>query len=223
MSEKFITTTVAVVKAFVAAIPYVGGTISSVIGDISQDRYNKRMQEFIETINTALNNKIEEIDKEKISQDDFKDIFVNTLNDVLRNRSNEKRIALTNVLINTIINYNISFDDSEYISNLINSFTVKHLLVLNEINNYSVLERKEEEIAVSIVNNIIANYSLQKFDVLECIHDLENEYVVSGLAGNYNMGKHPEIGGISYAGMSSYVTDKGKRILNIIKNTNAIH
>lgn len=172
--------------------------------------------EFIEHINSTLTAQIENIDQIKISHEDFKDIFVNTLNDVLKNRSKEKRTALTNILLNTVTNYNLSFDESEYISNLINSFTVKHLFILNEVSHYTVEKHKEEENAVVIIKSIIEKYSLHESDVLEHIRDLENEYLVSNLAVNYNMGKHPGNGGMSYSGMNSYITNKGKRVLNVI-------
>jgi hemoglobin-like flavoprotein len=212
-----ITITTSVIKAGVAIIPWAGGPLSSIIGDISQERYNKRWQECIDKINSNLMDRIETIDKEKVSQEDFKDIFVNILNDVLKNRTREKRMALINILINTIANYNISFDESEYTSNLVNRLTVKHLLILNEVDRVPILPQKEVETAVNIISTIVEKYSLEEHDILEIIHDLENEYLIFGFSTNY-MRKEPLSGGLIYVDFESYTTDKGKRVLNVITN-----
>jgi hypothetical protein len=216
MNQDLIKIGTSVIKAGVAIIPWAGGPISSIIGDISQERYNIRLEEFIERLNNSLSNQIDKIDKSKISKDDFKDIFVNILNDVLKNRNKEKRTALTNILINTITNYNISFDESEYLSDLINRLSVKHLLLLNEIYNVKIPSQKEKEVAVNIVDKVVKNYSLLEHDVLEKVHDLENEYLVRGLSNNYNMGKNKGMGGILYADLKTYITTKGIHLLKII-------
>lgn len=160
-----ITITTSIIKAGVAIIPWVGGPLSSVIGDISQERYNNRLQEFVEKINSNITRRIETIDREKMSREDFKDIFVNTLNDILRSRNKEKREALTNILINTVTNYNISFDESEYMSNLVNRYTVKHLLILNEVNKIQIPPNNEIKMSISIVNTINEKYLLQEDNI----------------------------------------------------------
>jgi hypothetical protein len=213
MNKIIITTSI--IKAGVAIIPWAGGPLSSIIGDISQERYNKRLKEFIDILNENIMSKIEFIDKDKVSHEDFKDIFVNILNDILKNRNREKRMALTNILINTITNYNISFDESEYLSNLVNRLTIKHLLILNDVNIIRVLPNKEIEMANNIVNTISEKYTLQEQDILEIIHDLENEYLIHSLSTNYG-GNEPLSGGLFYADFESYITSKGKRVLDII-------
>jgi hypothetical protein len=220
MNDKIISITTSVIKAGIAIIPWAGGPISSIIGDISQERYNKRFEEFIEKINTTL--EIETIDKNKISTDDFKDVFVNTLNDILKNRTVEKRKALTNILINTITNYNINFDESEYIIKIINNFSVKHLLILTEL-EYIVVPDYEEGFAVTVIDKISKKHLLSDSEIIECIHDLENEYLVHALISQYNMGKQKEEmgisgGGIIETGVNSYLTNKGKKILDIINS-----
>jgi hypothetical protein len=222
MNEKIISITTSVIKAGVAIIPWAGGPISSIIGDISQERYNKRFEEFIEKINTVLSLEIKTIDKNKISTDDFKDVFVNTLNDIIKNRTIEKRRALTNILINTITNYNITFDESEYIAKIINNFSVKHLLILTEL-EYIVVPDYEEGFAITIIDKISKKHLLHDSEIIECVHDLENEYLVHALISQYNMGKQKEEtgisgGGIIETGVNSYLTNKGKRVLNIINS-----
>jgi hypothetical protein len=50
---------------------------------------------------------------------------------------------------------------------------------------------------------------------LEIIHDLENEYLIHNLSTNYAHGKSHS-GGLLYVNFESYITDRGKRVLDII-------
>jgi hypothetical protein len=222
MNKRIITITTSVIKAGAAIIPWAGGPISSIIGDISQERYNKRFEEFIKKINTVLSLETAKADEKKILTDDFKDIFVNTLNDIMKNRTVEKRRALTNILINTITNYNVSFDESEYMEKIINNFSVKHLLILTEL-EYIVVPDYEKGFATTVIEKISKKHLLDNSEVIECVHDLENEYLVHALISQYNMGKQKKEtglngGGVIETGVNSYLTDKGKRLLNIINS-----
>jgi len=217
MNEKLISISTSVIKAGVAIIPWAGGPISCIIGDISQERYNKRFSEFIEKLNLDLSCKINQINKDKVSSDDFKDIFVNTLNDVLKNRCKEKRTALANVLINSILDISFTFDEAEYMSKLINDLTIKHFVVLNLIKDFSIEEQKEEETAVNIISEIKNKYSINESEAIELINDLENEYLVIGLSINYHPPNEFPKGGLLYTGFETYITDKGKRLLEVVK------
>jgi methionine synthase II (cobalamin-independent) len=222
MNEKVISITTSVIKAVISGIPEIGGPLSNIIGDMSQERYNQRLEESIKEMCTILSSKIKTIDKNKISTDDFKDIFVNTLNDIMKNRTIEKRKALTNILINTITNYNIDFDESEYMTRIINNFSVKHLLILGELKDI-VIPDYEEGFAVTVIDKIEKKHSLNSRNIIECVHDLENEYLVHALSSQYYAGKrntksgiHP--GGIVETGVNNYLTNKGKKLLDVIKS-----
>ena len=210
----FLSITESTVKAGISMIPLVGGPISSIIGDVSQERYKKRIKEFIDNVNKALSNRLEEIDREKISKEDFQDIFSNCFQAILTNRIAEKRTAFTNILINTIAYNNISFDESEYMMKLIDNLTLKHLICMEELSKVKIPDYSEG-VAETTLRTISEKYELFEYDVFESIKDLENYNIAQGFTSQYlaRGGR----GGVVLTGIDSYLTVKGEKLLSNIK------
>ncbi len=202
-----------IVKAGVSIVPWAGGPISTIIGDISQARYRKRESEFINTINNELSDKIEKLDKEKLSCEEFNDIFVNNFRTVLLTRTAEKRKLITNLLLNTISYNEISFDDSEYLLYLLDNLTIKHIICFISLAPIEIPEN-HTGIAEKTLDEICKKNNFAKNEVLDCIQDLEYQNLVQGFISQYET--RGGRGGVVRVGISSYLTKKGWKLYNNI-------
>lgn len=201
-------------KALVSAVPWIGGAVNSVWNDISLERHKKRMNEFLKRMSEEIETKINKLDIKKINTEDFQDIFDNTLNLVVRNRHYEKRVAFRKILINSMFNEVVDFDKTEALIRVIDQLPIIQLIVLEDLKNYKV-EGKDINFGGNTFKTQMEKFDLNEISLYEIIKDLENNNLVHVYSKHYHVNGQPL--GSYYTGADSYLTEKGKELLELIK------
>ena len=141
-------TTITFLKAGVAAIPFVGGSINSVWSDLQ----GKQMQEKInrlylitELIKTDLVFIEAKVNDAFTLSSDFADVVETTLHHIINERKEEKRIMFKNILLNSMIAHDVDFDKTEKFCNLLTILGTMELLVLAVLYSPEVYNKKNGE------------------------------------------------------------------------------
>lgn len=116
-------------NALLAAIPYIGGSINSVMADIAAQRKEARFQELINSLESEIN-KIREINKTFITHEDFLDIFENISKHVVNERDAAKRTMYKNLIISSAKDSNADFDKTEKYIRLLENLTIQDSIIL---------------------------------------------------------------------------------------------
>lgn len=118
-------------KGIVAMIPVLGGTITSVWSDIEAiqaKRKFERLEEFYLELKKDVDEIHNKISSSYTSQPDFLDIFELTAKYIVNERSEEKRASFRNILVNSIVSEDCSYDKTE-----------KYLRIVEQMNNLEIL------------------------------------------------------------------------------------
>jgi len=202
-------------NTLISTLPYIGGSLNCIISFYQQKRHRERLIVFIRELYNDLKDRIDKIEYDKIENDDFIDIFENTLCEVIKNRHESKRKALRNIILNTITNKNFSFDESEYLVKIVIDLPIKHLFVLHEL-FFVNFTRNYSENAEKTINTIGQKLNCSIEEIFEIVKDLENENLSIGLTTNYT--SRGNRGGLIMPDIQSYLTEKGLKLLKIITN-----
>ncbi len=136
-------------KGIVAAIPYVGSTVISVWSDI-QATQAKRKLERLEEFLTSLKDDVEmlkgQIQTSYTDQPDFLDIFEETTKYIVSERTEEKRIMFRNILVNSIIEKDCTYDKTEKYLRILDQMNNLELLILRILENPVRYNKQEGEI-----------------------------------------------------------------------------
>lgn len=116
-------------NALIAAIPYIGGSINSVMADIAAQRKEARFQELINSLELEIN-KIRILNKTFITHEDFLDIFENISKHVVNERDAAKRIMYKNLIISSAKDSNANFDKTEKYIRLLENLTINDSVIL---------------------------------------------------------------------------------------------
>ena len=116
-------------NALIAAIPYIGGSINSVMADIAAQRKEARFRELINSLESEIN-MIRTINKTFITHEDFLDIFENISKHVVNERDAAKRIMYKNLIINSVKDSNANFDKTEKYIRLLENLTINDSIIL---------------------------------------------------------------------------------------------
>ena len=104
-------TSIKIGKSLLAAVPYIGGSVTSYISDIQAERKLKRIDELIISLGVDLHGLEEKIRKEFVEKDDYKYIIEETFRKVAQERTIEKRIAYKNILLNSMVDNSLDYDE----------------------------------------------------------------------------------------------------------------
>lgn len=129
MTKEQLTETI--LKSGFNLVPYVGGALASIVGDYTSSRKEERLNEFLQSFCSDMSEKQNLIVEEYIASDDFLDIFENILSDILKNRTETKRILLKNLLVNSCIIPETTYDRTEEFQYMINTLSSISLLILS--------------------------------------------------------------------------------------------
>ena len=180
--DKFMT----FVKASVASIPCVGGSINSIINDFQTDAAKKKAEEFFEKFREEMESKVSEIKDDTVSTEDFATFFCNTYNDILRTREEQKRTALRHILINTSLSAykEIDFDKTEKIERLVRELPVVDIIFLMKVSEESKANALTQQNVSQFCDDVMEKIGIEdKEKRLGIITDLES----SGIIGNYRI------------------------------------
>lgn len=113
---------IGLLKGVIGAIPFIGTFVNEVLFDIKGQIYQKRINSIVNEISEKMKNINEEIiDKSYLRSDDFFDLTRDIFESSLKIESEEKRVMLANLYINSIEN---SIDFSKNRNKLFISFVV---------------------------------------------------------------------------------------------------
>lgn len=118
------------VKALASAIPSLGGVLASLMSDLQNIRKEKRFVEFLEGMKSDLVGLNDRVNQEFVSKEDFLDIFEQTSKKIIDERQEKKREAFRNILANSMLSSNITYDEVEEYLTITETLRPEHLLVL---------------------------------------------------------------------------------------------
>lgn len=126
------------IKALVAAVPYIGGTVNSVWSDIQATQAQRKIERFEELI-TVLQKDMKDIkniiNSEFISKPDCLDVFEQMVKYTINERINEKRNIYKNIYINSLISKICDYDKTERYMRLVEQMGLIELYLLKIFEN----------------------------------------------------------------------------------------
>lgn len=94
------------------------------------ERKLTRCLEMLECLQEDLDESQKSINEEYVKNDDFLDIFEQTVNQVANERNDDKRMYFKNILLNSIFNDTIDYDITEKYLNILSRLEKDDLLIL---------------------------------------------------------------------------------------------
>lgn len=192
-----------VIKGIISAVPYLGGTVTSIWSDIQAERKHERLLEFY----TALDDEIKII-KEKlnvgyISKPDFLDVFEATVKFVINERSNEKRRFFKNILLNGMMDKIADYDKTEKFLRIVDDMSNPEIIILKIFFNPVIYNKNNGELVrdpnwtssgvrnsiiytktysiIEILKSLLPDYS--KDEIIEALYFTErNRLVIENIA-----------------------------------------
>lgn len=119
-----------ILKATLSTVPFTGG-LASLISDYIPSQRQIRLEEFAENIANDLLTLKDEINESYIKTDEFAFIFEKCFKGAVENYQKEKIIAFKAILINSMIEFNITQTEKEYYLNLVENLSTLHIQVLS--------------------------------------------------------------------------------------------
>lgn len=202
--DKFMT----FVKAAVAAVPYAGGSINSLINDYQTEVAKKKSEEFFAKFREEMETKMSEIKDDTVSSEDFATVFCNTYNDILRAREEQKRAALRHILINTALSAykEIDFDKTEKIERLVRELPIIDIIFLVNLSEEQKSKTVAEDKVRQFCDDVMEKIGItDKEKRLEIITDLET----SGIIKDYGISNQS-------VRLVATTTDSREREINLI-------
>jgi hypothetical protein len=93
----------AIMKAGVSAVPYVGGAIASLIGDYVSSVTHRSVQLALEILKHKLEQLADRIDANTVNKDEFAELFKSCYLSIVRTQQKEKLNAAANLLANILL------------------------------------------------------------------------------------------------------------------------
>ncbi len=127
-----------IIKSLMAAIPYIGGTITSLWSDIQATQVQRKIERFEQLITTFE----EDIDRikgkinpEYISRPDSVDVFEKMTRYVINERIEKKRVMYKNIYIQSLISDVCDYDKTEMYMRLVEQMGLIELYLLKIFEN----------------------------------------------------------------------------------------
>ena len=125
-----------IIKSSISAVPFVGGSVASLISDYIPTATQKTIEEALQILKNRLEELGNRIDTESINKDDFSEIFKSTNNTIIRSHKREKINAAVNLIINSLLKPDdpekLSFSESDHFSRCIEQLSFGSLIVLSK-------------------------------------------------------------------------------------------
>lgn len=188
--------------------------MASIISDYQSQRKEKNINEFLSSLTIKLQEheaKLSELSHGYILNDDFLDIFENTIRKVIYERQRDKRIAYSNIIANSIVN-ELGYDETELFQRLINVLTPLHKQVLRAFSSH---KKQEDENHTAFCNKVMDSISsfadFTDYLLEEIVGDLETRNLIHNFLGTLAVANGA--GGKSYEG-ECFVITKGFKLLS---------
>jgi len=116
-------------RAMVQAVPYVGGSIDTLLAGAGEKLESERVQDFLEKLDEELNRLTTR--PSTLPSEELYDLTITIIEKITRTRSAGKRKRFA-ILMARQIQRNVRWDESEVVARLLGEMTDLHILVLNE-------------------------------------------------------------------------------------------
>ncbi len=94
---------IAIIKAGVSAIPYIGGSIASLIGDYVPSATQRSIETAIEMLKQKLDKLAGRIDADAVNKDEFAELFKSAYLSIVRTHQRQKLNAAASLLANILL------------------------------------------------------------------------------------------------------------------------
>ena len=132
--------TLAIMKATISAMPIIGGSISSLIGDYIPTATQKSIEFAIQDLRTKLEKLEKRIDVEAVNKDEFAEIFKSSYLIIVRTHQEKKIKAATSLIANIFLKAGdpekLSFTELDHFSRCLDSLSIGAIEVLANVANY---------------------------------------------------------------------------------------
>lgn len=132
--------TLAVFKAGISAVPFVGGPISSLIGDYIPTATQKTIDFAILDLQAKLKCLEKRIDAEAVNKDEFSEIFKSSYLIIVRTHQQKKIKAATSLIVNALLKdgdpEKLSFTELDHFTRCLDSLSIGAIEVLANVSNY---------------------------------------------------------------------------------------
>ena len=214
------------VKALTAAVPVLGGPISTIIGDIQSMRRGKRFLELINGLREDLHDFSDRVNTEFVLKEDFLDIFEQTARKAAMTRQEARRIAFRHILSNAILSPDVSYDEIEEFLSLVERLWEEHIFMLGILRDPVKYDEetgnrvgKGGGIATSvsqIMGRLLPDWTEEQ--ILEVATVLETERLVQHITSRYKTTLTDR--GINH--LANTLTSKGVRFVAFISRPRTV-
>lgn len=196
-----------IAKSALSAIPYVGGSIASILGDYMSIRKEERFNEFLQNYFDEINQKHEYIVNEYVRSEEFLDIFENILSDIMKTRTKQKRFLLKNLLVNSCAIPCTSYDRTEEFQHLIDVLSPLSLTILSSFYQLKEVFMDGEKSSIDKHWSAIkaATGINDESTLLDYIGELESRSLIESFKNN----TYSTDGGTVIVADKPYITKKG--------------
>lgn len=177
-----------IVKATLNAVPFVGGSIASLIDDYIPESRQKRIEEFSKSLADEMERLGDSLDANYVKTDEFAYLFTRVYQDVTRDYQQEKLIAYRNILVN-VLRVDVDASIQERYLFLVEQLTALHLRVLSAFvsdqRNASALAGLSQGMMGSLsqtLRTLLPDVSPDQ--IKSCIFDLDQMGITAGVSNS---------------------------------------
>jgi hypothetical protein len=123
-------------RAFINAIPYIGGSLDIVLSEQWNAIYERRVEDLLYQLSEDLKNLEDKVDKEYITSEDFFDLAYKILQESVKTRLKEKRILFSKIIRDSITTQRDT-QETEEVIDIIISMNQKDLCFLRQIEKFT--------------------------------------------------------------------------------------
>jgi hypothetical protein len=128
-------TGIEIVSIAFEAIPYVGGVLSSSANYFLERRRNRRLNDFLIALAEDLQSVNEHINQDFAQSGGIEDLAEDIFSKAAETHQKEKLDAFRALFLNTVLSDHPNYEETEEISNLIDSWQSRHIIILKILGN----------------------------------------------------------------------------------------
>ncbi len=125
---------IAIIKAGVAGIPIVGGTLASLLGDYVPTSTQKIIKDTMNTLSSKVNELEDRIDIENIYKEEFSELFKSTYLVIIRSHKKKKLNAAINLITNILLKKGdpekLSYNELDHFARILDQLSIGALETL---------------------------------------------------------------------------------------------
>ncbi len=168
--------------AVINAIPYVGGTLGSLLDDYIPNSKQERILSFIKDISVETEKLKNRLELGKIETDSFAYIFEKSLRSVGLDYQKDKVEAYKSIILNSLLPNAKSDEIREYFLNLVDSLTPIHIRVLKAV-------KKPQEFHDNSIDKSDSTVTIEEDQIFHFpLEPYSNELVMSAWRDLYSKG-----------------------------------